>query len=51
MLYSVFTYEPCWAFVFQFSLVIIYQVVTCRWLPIGEREVDMSLVNGIARKL
>lgn len=24
MLYSVFTYEPCWAFIFQFSLIIIY---------------------------
>lgn len=25
MLYSVFTYEPCWAFISQFSLIIIYR--------------------------
>lgn len=51
MLYSVFTYEPCWAFISQFSLIIIYQVVGGYQLTIGECEVDMSLVNGIARKL
>lgn len=33
------------------SIFADYHLSSCRWLSIGECEVDMTLVNGIARKL